>query len=110
MELSYSQAFFDLSSDSLPKSRSLKDFFRKLLALPFAFLFKISKTSFRFLGICLSGAAMVLTLGLSASIREWFLKRMIELAKDLTDWVMWPFSILAYFIKSILALFSGRFR
>ncbi|MBS0624708.1 MAG: hypothetical protein JSS32_01500 [Verrucomicrobia bacterium] len=53
---------------------------------------------------------MILTLGLSVSIREWFLKRMIELAKDLTDWVIWPFSILTYLIKSIVAMATGRFR
>ena len=106
MELSYSQAFFELSSQLDVRKRSfcLKEFLKKISILPFALFFKIYKTFFRLVGVGLSGVFVALSLGLSVSAREWFVLRITEFAKDLSDWFLWPLSILAYLIRLILSL------
>lgn len=107
MELSYSQAFFELSDDFQPRRRlhCAVDFLKKLSIIPFALFFKAYKTFFRVVGVGLSASLMLLTLGLSVSAREWFVLRMVELAKDVTDWVLWPFSIAAYLTRLLVAFF-----
>ncbi len=107
MEYSYSQTFFELSDDFYPRRRMqcVKDFFKKVVILPFALFFKVYKTFFRVAGVCLSGGLMLVTLGVSVSVREWFVLRMGELGKDLTDWFIWPFSIAAYLTRLLIAFF-----
>ena len=108
MKRSHSQVFFDLSKEAFIGGRlsCLKEFFIHVLILPFAFVFKAYKTFLNVLGVFLSALVVILSLGLSLCAREWFVKRMIQLAKDLGDWFLWPVSILAGLTRLVFSFLN----
>ena len=115
MELSSyanSQAFFEISSGAeliqfntlRERWLCLKDFLIKTAILPFALLFKASKTFFRLAGILFAAGFLIATLGTSSSGREFFIERTSIFAKDLADWVLFTLAVAVWFIKLLLAL------
>ncbi len=108
---SSSQTFFEISShaqqieyDSFRgRLLCLQDFLKKLLILPFALVYKAYKTFFRAVGIFWSAALVLVTLGYSAGLRNFFVERVSSFAKDLADWILLPFAVFSCFIKLILA-------
>ena len=109
-----SQTFFDhcceVADGKLADFQSMRGRLRcflvlleKISILPFALLYKLYKTSFRFAGLLLSGILLLLTLGTSPGAREFFVRRISSLACDLADWVLYPFAIFSCFSKLLLA-------
>lgn len=78
-------------------------FFGKIWILPFALLYKFYKTFFRVVGLFLGAGLLLATLGTSGSAREFFLRRVSFAANDFADWVLYPFAILVYYGKLLLA-------
>jgi len=117
MSLSFyaeSQTFFDFSCEVADaelgdfhsirgRARCIAILLGKILIVPFALLYKLYKTCFRFLGLFISGALLLVTLGTSNGAREFFVRRVSSLARDLADWVLYPFAILSCFSKLLLA-------
>jgi hypothetical protein len=113
---SQSEAFFQ-SSETLPeaglcsfaslrgRALSMGAFFEKLIIIPFAFAFKLYRTFFRILGVFASAALLILTLCSVQSIREFFVRRVSFLAKDLADWVLWPVAVVSCLGRLLLAAF-----
>jgi len=113
---SHSQTYFDFSSsisdEKLSDFQSIKGRMRcfcalmeKLSILPFAVLYKAYKTFFRAVGVVLGGSGLILTLGTSTLVREFFSRRFTSMAEDLADWVLFPFSVLSFFVKLLIASF-----
>lgn len=106
-----SQAFFENPSETSQfcsntlKDRwsCSKDYLKKMAVLPLALLVKAGRTFFRIGGIVLAACFLMATLAASHSARKFFLDRMMILAKDLADWVLYPFSLLVCTIKLFLA-------
>lgn len=114
MELSFyanSQAFFEISSGpeliqlNTLKERGacLKDFLKKMAILPFALGFKALKTGFRVCGLMAAGLFLLFTCGATSAGRKFFVERVSLLAKDLADWVLFPFAVLVCFARLLLA-------
>lgn len=109
MNYAESKFFFEIAYgpqlDNNLRSRflCLKDFLKKCLAFPIAFLLKACKTFFRLVALCLSALLVLITLGGSEFTRKLFVDRICVLAKDLADWILLPFAILGCFIRLILA-------
>lgn len=82
---------------------AIKNFVKKLLILPPAFFFK-SYCSLK-CWICLGFSIffLVTTLFCSQKARDFFIKRVLICAKDLADWVLWPFGALVYLSRLLLA-------
>ncbi len=111
MELSTSQAFFEISSGPNLIHNSLrqrllcvKDFLKKAALLPFALLFKIYKTLFRSAGLFFSLLFLIATFGASSSIRKIFFERASALSKDLADWILYPFAVAVCLGRLLLGL------
>lgn len=106
-----SNDFFEISIGPQPDNTvqarllCLKDFLKRALIFPFALIGKAIKTFFRLLGVCLSAAFVLITLGGSMSARELFIDRIASFAKDLADWVLLPLALILCFLRLILALF-----
>ena len=114
MDLSTSRAFFELTSEiadpNLGEFDSIKGrihcvalIFEKLAVLPFALFSKTCKTFSKAVGIFLSAAFLAATLGSSGGVRELFVNQAASLAKDLADWVLFPFAIFICFSKLLFA-------
>lgn len=82
----------------------LKDFFKRCLVFPFALVVKALKTVVRAASICLGLMFVLITLGSYSRAREVFVNRVSVLAKDLADWFLLPFAIVACFCRLILAI------
>ncbi len=80
-------------------------FFKMLITLPVALVYKSHRTAFSFLGVGISVAALLLTLCNSSSLREFFIKKVTKLAKDLADWFFWPFAVVLCLSRLLLAAF-----
>jgi hypothetical protein len=111
---STSRYFFDFSCDIpdpvLAQSKSIRGrahcfgaFLEKVAILPFALLFKFYKTFFRASGVLVGAAFLCATLGTSGGAREFFEGRVSALAKDLADWVLYPFAVLVCCSRLLLA-------
>lgn len=87
------------------RARCLFILLEKVIVLPFALFFKLYKTSFRFLGLALSASLLLVTLGASVGIREFFVRRVCSIARDFADWILYPFAVFSCFSKLILAAF-----
>ena len=106
-----SQAFFEISSQAqLGEFNSLKtrilclrDFLKKLLLLPFALVLKLLKTFFRVLGAFIGAGLLFVTLGTSPNARDYFVQRVAALSKDVADWILLPFAIIACFSRLVIA-------
>lgn len=81
----------------------LKDFLKRCIAFPFALLLKAAKTALRIVGVALSLFFVLVTLGCYCRFRESFINRVTSLAKDVADWILLPFAIIAWFSRLILA-------
>ena len=57
---------------------------------------------FGVVALIFSAAFLLITLGNSAGIREWFVRRVAYLAKDVADWVLFPLAILSNGAKLLL--------
>jgi len=86
----------------LGRRKALLKFFEKLAIVPLAFVCKLGKTIFSFLGLGLSIALLVITLFAISGLRAFFVSRIASLAADLADWIIWPIGVL--FCLSRLAL------
>lgn len=75
---------------------------KKLLKLPFAFAFKLYKTSFKFVGLGVGMGIFLGTLGISKGARSFFHRKAAKVSNDLIDWVLWPFGLLTCVIRLIL--------
>lgn len=80
-----------------------KLFFEVLLMLPFAVLYKLSRSFFRGAAALLVAALILATLGLSQRLRESFLKRVAIFAADLADWALYPLALFTCFLRLLLA-------
>jgi hypothetical protein len=107
MKSSHSRVFFDLSRENFGKGRLsyLKEFCIHISLLPFALVFKLYKTFFNLLGVLTSVLAVLLSLGLSVFARDWFAGRMIKLAKDISDWFLWPVSVVVCLLRLLFSFF-----
>ena len=105
MKSSHSQLFFDLSRENFGRGRLayLKEFCTHIVLLPFALLFKAYKTFFSLLAVVVSASAVVFSLGLSVCARDWFIRRMVHLAKDLGDWFLWPVSVVVCLLRLLFS-------
>lgn len=93
-------------AESSVKSRFsiLKIFIKLLLLAPFGLLYKAFKSALRVLGVFCAASILLLTLGTYGSARVFFLKRLFSLAKDLGDWVLFPFAFCLISLRFLLAL------
>lgn len=106
-----SKSFFEIS-DYIEYSNTLrgrlhcfKDFFKRLLVFPFGLIVKSWKTVFRVFGIIFSLVFVLITLGSYFRLREVFVNRLSNFAKDLADWLLLPIAIIVCFCRFILAIF-----
>lgn len=110
MQYTESRAFFEISSGAVLtnsiKGRllCLKDFCKRLIALPFALFGKAFKTFFRVIGVGLAILCVICTVATSLRAREFFVERVSSLAKDLADWLLLPFALIGYIFRLIVAL------
>lgn len=72
---------------------------QKIVALPFVLFFRACLTLCRGLGLLFSLALLICTFGTSTGSREFFLRRVIFLAKDIAEWVLLPFTLILGFFK-----------
>lgn len=109
MHCAESQSFFEISNgpqlDNTFQARllCLKDFLKRVFVFPVALLIKACKTFFRAFGVCFGAALIIITVGSSASAREFFIVRIATFAKDLADWLLLPFALIGCFFRLILA-------
>jgi hypothetical protein len=85
------------------RTLALMRFFKTLLTIPFAFAYKLYKTALSFAGVGLGIAALFITLCGSFAAREFFVKKVTQLAKDLADWVLWPVAAILCLCRLLLA-------
>ena len=78
-------------------------FFKTLFSIPFAFAYKAYKTILSLLGVGFGVSALILTFCSSLAVREFFVKKFTQLAKDLADWVLWPIAALLCLFRLLLA-------
>lgn len=76
---------------------------KKIFFLPFTLFAKAVLTVFRAVGLLLSIFLLVVSFGVSESIRELFCRRVLFLAKDLADWILFPFAVILGLLKLVLA-------
>ncbi len=112
--LAFSEGFFNCS-EPLPqpeiaefhsvrgRTLALSRFFKTLLSIPFAFTYKLYKTALSFLGVGFGIAGLIITLCNSLTMREFFVKKVTKLAKDLADWALWPIAALLCLFRLLLA-------
>jgi len=77
---------------------------KKIFKLPFALMHKLYRTFFRALGLGMSMGVFILTLGISKKARGFFLRQTNKAIKDLMDWFLWPFGVLACFSRLLLGM------
>lgn len=82
----------------------VKDFLKRLVILPIALLVKAYKTFFRAVGVCFGALLVVITVGSSPASRDFFVERIMALAKDLADWILLPIAIFSCFIRLLMAV------
>lgn len=70
-----------------------KMFLQKFTFLPFALLFKVLMTFFRMIAFAAGAIMFIATLGSSEKAQEVFSNRVSMLAKDLADWIKFPFVV-----------------
>lgn len=111
---SNSSSYFEVSVPMFSVSRSnsaqarlvcVAAFFGLILFLPFIIAFKILKSLFRGVGVLLGLSFFVLSLGISVPMREFFIRRVSALGKDLVDWILFPFAIATCAFRLLLASF-----
>ena len=78
-------------------------FFQKIAILPLAFLAKLFRTSIAILGLGFAFSLLFLTLGYESGIRGFFLKKILCLATEVADWVLWPFAVVYCLGRLLLA-------
>lgn len=109
-----SEGFFDCSEPlSCPEIRrfdsvrgrmsALGNFFGKLAILPLAFVYKLYKTALAVSGVGFGAFLVALTLFSAPGAREFFVNRVMALAKDLADWVFWPVAVVYCLCRLLLA-------
>lgn len=105
----HSCAFFCCEKSSFWSVRGrlfcLKTLLQKILFLPSMLCLKLGLTVCRVTGLFMGLALVVFTFGTSVRSREFFLRRVLYLARDFADWVFLPFQL----ILAGLRLFLGAF-
>lgn len=99
----HSSSYFE-EEISLSKSGSIFCFF--LFLLPFVLAFKVLKSFFRAAGVLIGLGCFICSLGLSASSRNFFIRRVASLFTDIADWFLFPFALLSYFFRFFLKFFK----
>lgn len=79
-----------------------KTLLQKILFLPFAILLKSFVTLFRGVGVVTGFALLVATFGTREGIVDFFSRRVLFLAQDLVDWVLFPFIVTLGVFKLLL--------
>ena len=106
-ELVDSKIFFEISKHVLlheGKRDFVKTFLKLIVSLPFALSYKIWITFLKSGAVFVSGLFLGATLGVSKGLRELFIHRVSALAKNLADWVLYPFAIATCFSRFFLAM------
>lgn len=116
MDISCSRTFFEFTGET--SDLTISDFhsckgrlcclgalFEVIGLLPFALMYKVYKTFLVAVGLALSAGLLLLTLGCAGGVREWFVSRVSCLAKNVADWVLFPFAILSCCAKLLFASF-----
>ncbi len=85
------------------RGMALGRFFQKIAILPLAFLAKLFRTSVSILGLGFAFSLVVFTLGYESGIRGFFLKKIICLATEIADWVLWPLAVVYCLGRLLLA-------
>lgn len=80
-------------------------FCKKLAILPFSILHKLVKTGYNLVGMGAALIAIFVTFANSDSARRYFETRLLRLAKDIGDWILYPFALFLFFLRHILAIF-----
>jgi hypothetical protein len=78
-------------------------FFQKIAILPLAFLAKLFRTSVAILGLGFAFSLLILTFGYEGGIRGFFLKKILCLATEIADWVLWPLAVVYCLGRLLLA-------
>ncbi|MBI3508747.1 MAG: hypothetical protein HY069_03865 [Chlamydiia bacterium] len=79
----------------------IKTFFSTLLILPFALMCKGFRTVSRLVGVAAALLMLVPTFGGRCS-RAFFVERVSSLAKDLADWIVFPFAVGRCLVRCLL--------
>lgn len=75
---------------------------QKITFLPFALFFKALMTFFRTIAFAMGAIVFIATLGSSEKAQEVFARRGTSLAKDLADWITFPFVVGAGLFRLLL--------
>ena len=75
---------------------------QKILSLPFALFFRSVVTIFRIFGFFLGTLSFIGSLGRSRRTQEFLSRRGSFLAKDLADWMVFPFVVTMGLIRLLL--------
>jgi len=78
-------------------------FFQKLLALPVAIVWKLYRTVCSVAGVGFATMLLILTFCSDSGIRAFFRNKVMNLAKDVADWLLWPVALLFCFGRLLLA-------
>src|SRR3990167_4515515 len=70
---------------------AIKHFIKQLFILPLAFLSKSYCSLKCWMGLGISVLLLGITLFCSPKARNFFIERVVCCAKDLADWILWPF-------------------
>lgn len=81
-----------------------KDFFKRCALFPLALVVKALKTIWKGVGVCFGAGLVIVTAACSAGAREFFIERIVILAKDLADWILLPFAIVIRFFRLLLGV------
>ena len=79
-----------------------KTLIQKILQLPFVLLLKGGVTLARGIGVVVAFILLVVTFGTSHGACEFFFRRVVFLARDLAEWVLFPFSAILGFFRLLL--------
>ncbi len=80
---------------------SLVMFFTTLFSLPFVLVGHLLKTFFKVVGVFFGILALALCLGVSEGVRCFFITRLVLLAQDIGDWIVFPFTVIMDLLKTL---------
>lgn len=76
-------------------------FLKRLALLPFCILKKVLVTLKGLLSLLFPFILLVITLGGTRAIRDRFQKKVVQVAVDLCDWIIFPFAVAVLLLKAI---------
>ncbi len=82
----------------------VKDFLKRCAILPLALLKKGGHTAFKLFAALLGIGVVVVSVGSSCAARQFFVSRILALAVDIADWLLFPFAVISCVIRLVMAL------